>query len=59
LPALVLHGDSDRILPIAATGDRLHERLEGSQYVVVEGGPHGLLWTHAEQVNRALLGFLE
>ena len=58
VPALVLHGDSDRILPIAATGDRLHESLEGSQCVVVEGGPHGLLWTHAEEVNRALLDFL-
>jgi non-heme chloroperoxidase len=58
VPALVLHGDSDRILPIAATGDRLHESLEGSQYVVVEGVPHGLLWTHAGEVNGALLDFL-
>ncbi len=54
MPALVLHGDSDS----AATGDRLHESLEGSQYVVVEGGPHGLLWTHVEKGNRALLDFL-
>jgi len=58
VPALVLHGYSDWILPIAATGDRLHESLEGSQYVLVEGGPHGLLWTHAEEVNRPLLDFL-
>ncbi len=58
VPALVLHGDSDRILPIASTGDPLHESLEGSHYVVVEGGPHGLLWTHAEEVNRALVDFL-
>jgi len=26
--------------------------------VVVEGGPHGLTWTHAEKVNRELLNFL-
>jgi non-heme chloroperoxidase len=58
VPALVLHGDSYRILSIAATGDRLHESLEGNQYMVVEGGPHGLLWAHAEEVNRALLDFL-
>lgn len=58
VPALVLHGDSDRILPIASTGDPLHESLKGSQYIVVEGGPHGLLWTHAEEVNRALVDFL-
>jgi len=24
----------------------------------VEGGPHGLTWTHAETVNRELLNFL-
>jgi non-heme chloroperoxidase len=58
VPALVLHGDSDRILPIASTGDPLQESLKGSQYIVVEGGPHGLLWTHAEEVNRALIDFL-
>ncbi|MDQ3950646.1 MAG: alpha/beta hydrolase [Gemmatimonadota bacterium] len=58
MPALVLHGASDRILPIASTGNPLHESLEGSRYVVVEGGPHGLLWTHAEEVNHALVDFL-
>jgi hypothetical protein len=26
--------------------------------VVIEGGPHALPWTHADQVNRALLDFL-
>jgi len=28
------------------------------QLVVVEGGPHAIPWTHADQVNTALLGFL-
>ena len=59
VPTLVIHGDEDRILPIASTGPRLHEAVEGSQFVVVKGGPHGLLWTHAEEVNRALLDFLQ
>lgn len=59
VPTLVIHGDSDRILPIASTGPLLHEAVEGSQFVVVKGGPHGLLWTHAEEVNRALLDFLQ
>lgn len=59
VPALVLHGDADRILPISAVGGPiLAEALPGSQLVVVEGAPHGLLWTHAEEVNRALLDFL-
>jgi pimeloyl-ACP methyl ester carboxylesterase len=58
VPTLVIHGDADQILPIAATGERIHEAVKGSQFVVIEGGPHGLTWTHAERVNAALLEFL-
>jgi len=58
VPTLVLHGDDDRILPIAATGDPLQAGIKGSTYVVVKGAPHGLLWTHADEVNAALLKFL-
>jgi pimeloyl-ACP methyl ester carboxylesterase len=59
IPTLVIHGDADRILPIAATGQRTSELVKGSRLVVVKGGPHGLTWTHAEEVNRELLGFLK
>ena len=58
VPTLVVHGDADRILPLAATGKRTQEFVKGSKLVVVEGGPHGLTWTHAEKVNRELLAFL-
>ncbi|MGO9018963.1 MAG: alpha/beta fold hydrolase [Syntrophobacteraceae bacterium] len=58
VPTLVVHGDADRILPFAATGKRTPEFVERSRLVVVEGGPHGLTWTHAEKVNRELLDFL-
>jgi len=58
VPTLVMHGDADRILPIEATGASTHEAIEGSRFLVVEGAPHGLLWTHAEEVNRGLLKFL-
>jgi pimeloyl-ACP methyl ester carboxylesterase len=58
IPTLVIHGDADRILPISATGKRTPEFVKGSKLVVVEGGPHGLTWTHAEKVNQALLDFL-
>jgi pimeloyl-ACP methyl ester carboxylesterase len=59
IPTLVIHGDADRILPIAATGQRTSELVKGSKLVVVKGGPHGLTWTHAEEVNRELLAFLK
>jgi non-heme chloroperoxidase len=58
VPTLVLHGDADRILPIAATGLRTNEAVKGSKLVVIEGAPHGMLWTHADEVSRALLDFL-
>jgi len=58
VPTLVIHGDADRILPLAATGARTHESVKGSRLAVIEGGPHGLNWTHAEPVNRELLKFL-
>jgi pimeloyl-ACP methyl ester carboxylesterase len=58
VPTLVFHGDADRILPLAATGKRTQEAIEGSRLVVVKDGPHGLTWTHAEKVNRDLREFL-
>ena len=59
VPALILHGTGDRILPIDATGRPFHRALPDADYVEIEGAPHGLLWTHADEVNRALLAFLE
>jgi non-heme chloroperoxidase len=59
VPTLVVHGDEDRILPISATGLRTHAAIPGSELVVVNGAPHGLLWTHAAEVNAALLAFLK
>lgn len=58
VPTLVLHGDADRIVPIDASAKRTHEAVKGSRLAVVKGGPHGLTWTHAEEVNRELLDFL-
>ncbi|MEV7464084.1 alpha/beta fold hydrolase [Streptomyces rubiginosohelvolus] len=57
-PALILHGTADRILPIDATARRFRRELPDAQYVEIEGAPHGLLWTHAEEVNAALRTFL-
>jgi non-heme chloroperoxidase len=58
VPALVLHGDSDAIVPFEVSGRRSHEMLPDSRLVVVEGAPHGLLATHPDEVNAALLDFL-
>jgi pimeloyl-ACP methyl ester carboxylesterase len=59
IPTLVIHGDQDRILPIDATARRVPEFVKRAEVAVIQGGPHGLTWTHADSVNRALLAFLE
>ena len=58
IPVLVMHGDADRILPLASTGKRTPEFVKGSRLVVIDGAPHGMNWTHAEEINRELLTFL-
>ena len=59
VPTLVIHGDSDGIVPFERSGKRTHEPVAGSELHVVEGGPHGINASHAEEFNRALLAFLE
>ena len=59
VPALIVHGTADNILPIDATARRFRELLPEATYVEIEGAPHGLLWTHGAEVNEALLDFLQ
>jgi len=58
VPTLLLHGDADRILPPDATSRRQARMLKDVNYVELKGGPHGVLWTHADQVNAELVRFL-
>jgi non-heme chloroperoxidase len=58
VPTLVVHGDADRILPIDATARRLPDLIADCRLVEIPGAPHGMLWTHAAEVNEALLEFV-
>jgi pimeloyl-ACP methyl ester carboxylesterase len=58
VPSLILHGTADRILPIDATAREFRRRLPDARYVEIDGAPHGLLLTHAAEVNAALIAFL-
>jgi non-heme chloroperoxidase len=58
VPTLVIQGDADRILPITATGLPTAKLIAGARQVVVKDGPHCIPWTHATEVNAALLSFL-
>jgi non-heme chloroperoxidase len=58
VPILVVQGDADQVLPLDKTGRRLPGLIKDARLVVVEGGPHAIPWTHAGDVNTALLDFL-
>jgi non-heme chloroperoxidase len=58
IPVLVIHGDQDRVLPYEATGSRLPPLLRNPRSIVIAGGPHAIIWTHADEVNQVLLDFI-
>ena len=54
----MIDGEANRVLPFGKIGQRLPGLIKDMQLVAIEGGPHAIAWTHADQVNRALLDFL-
>ena len=58
VPVLVIHGDDDHVLPLSKTSERLTGLLKELDVVVVEGGPHAIPWTHADELNSAFVKFL-
>ena len=58
VPTLVIHGDSDAVVPFEVSGKRSHEAIANSELVLIEGAPHGFNATHAKEFNQALLDFL-
>ena len=58
IPVLVIHGDQDRVLPYEVTSRRLPALLKDVRSTVIAGGPHAIIWTHADEVNQALLDFI-
>jgi non-heme chloroperoxidase len=59
VPTLVMHGDDDQIVPIAASALLSAKLLKKSTLKVYEKLPHGMCTTHAEIVNPDLLAFIK
>ncbi|KGJ16613.1 alpha/beta fold hydrolase [Paracoccus sanguinis] len=57
-PALIMHGTADGAVPHTAAGLRLSKMLPQARYIELDGAPHGILATNADEVNAALLDFL-
>jgi non-heme chloroperoxidase len=58
VPVLIVRGAQDRVMPPGAAGYRLADTVARARLEVIPQGPHAIIWTHAAEVNRALLGFL-
>lgn len=58
VPTLIIQGDADRVLPYPVTGARLQPMVPDSQLVTLPGAPHAIAWTHADEVNAAMLEFI-
>ena len=59
VPTLVLHGDDDQIVPIADSAFLSAKLVKGATLKVIPGGPHGMCSTLKDQINMALLAFLQ
>jgi len=59
IPTLVIHGDSDQIVPIEVSGARTHQAIKGSELHIIGNGPHGGNLSHADEFNQALIAFMK
>jgi pimeloyl-ACP methyl ester carboxylesterase len=58
VPTLIIHGDADKTVPIEASSNRTAQMIRDSHYIVYEGAPHGLFYTHRERLNHDLVAFI-
>lgn len=59
VPTLIVHGDSDRIVPAEVSAMRAHDMIKGSQLAIIEGAPHGFAATHPQDLDPLMIDFLK
>ena len=58
VPTLIIHGDSDTIVPFDVSGKRTAAAIAGSETVVITDAPHGVTVSHTAEWNEHVLTFL-
>ena len=58
IPTLIVHGDADQVVPIAAAARQSTKLIKDNKLLVYEGAPHGLTDTHRDRLNADLLAFI-
>ena len=59
VPTLILHGDDDQIVPIAASAMLSSKLVPNARLKIYPGAPHGMCTTHKNEVNEDLLAFIK
>ncbi|MAP54670.1 alpha/beta hydrolase [Altibacter sp.] len=59
VPTLFIHGDADEIVPMGPTSQQGHELVPNSALQVIDGAPHGCVFTHTELVNKIMINFMK
>ena len=59
VPALIIHGDDDQIVPIGAAALLSAKLVKNSILKIYPGAPHGIAYTHKDQLNADLLAFIK
>ncbi len=59
VPTLIVHGDDDQIVPIGAAALRSAKLVRNAILKIYSGAPHGLAYTHQDQLNVDLLEFVK
>ncbi|MEP6746456.1 MAG: alpha/beta hydrolase [Bacteroidota bacterium] len=57
VPTLIVHGDSDKIVPFEASSKRTGSMIPQAELIIYADGPHGIFYTHRELLNKDLLNF--
>ncbi|MDZ4823663.1 MAG: alpha/beta hydrolase [Flavobacteriales bacterium] len=58
VPTLIIHGDEDKTVPIAVSGDKTAALLPHATYLRYDNAPHGLFITEREKLNTDLINFI-
>jgi non-heme chloroperoxidase len=58
VPTLIVHGDDDQVVPMGASAILSSELVTNPILKIYKGAPHGLAYTHRDQLNTDLLAFI-
>lgn len=58
VPTLIIHGDSDKTVPIESSGEQTANLMMNASYKIYDGAPHGLFYTERDMLNQDLVNFI-